>query len=71
MNDLGGVLRWNAGFVRGLAQSVLDRARAIRGSLPGAASPELVAAVKKANGPAVKKSKVTKATKRPGRKKRN
>lgn len=34
MTDLTQMLRWNAGFVRGLAQSVLDRAKAIRGSLP-------------------------------------
>ncbi len=33
MADLTGVIRWNANFVRGLAQSVLDRAKVIRTSL--------------------------------------
>ncbi len=33
MADLGEMIRWNAGFVRGLAQSVLDRAQKIRSSL--------------------------------------
>ncbi|MGE4133885.1 MAG: hypothetical protein AB7F86_19775 [Bdellovibrionales bacterium] len=31
--NIGSVLRWNANFVRGLASSVLERAKAIRGSL--------------------------------------
>ena len=33
MSELSQMLRWNANFVRGLAQSVLERARVIRGSL--------------------------------------
>lgn len=33
MADLTQVIRWNAGFLRGLAQSVLDRAKVIRSSL--------------------------------------
>jgi hypothetical protein len=33
MADLTQMIRWNANFVRGLAQSVLDRAKVIRGSL--------------------------------------
>lgn len=70
VNDLGGVLRWNANFVRGLAQSVLERARTIRGSLPGGAPVEMAAVAKKTIKPAVKKPKVTKVTKKPGRKKR-
>jgi hypothetical protein len=31
--DVTELIRWNAGFVRGLAQSVLDRAKVIRLSL--------------------------------------
>ena len=33
MTDLSQMIRWNANFVRGLAQSVLERAKVIRGSL--------------------------------------
>ena len=33
MADFSQMLRWNANFVRGLAQSVLERAQVIRGSL--------------------------------------
>lgn len=33
MADLSQVIRWNANFVRGLAQSVLDRAKVIRSTL--------------------------------------
>src|SRR4051812_13244226 len=33
MTDLSQMIRWNANFVRGLAQSVLERARVIRESL--------------------------------------
>lgn len=33
------MIRWNANFVRGLAQSVLDRARQVRSSLTQYASP--------------------------------
>lgn len=33
MADITNVIRWNANFVRGLAQSVLERARVIRGTL--------------------------------------
>lgn len=33
MSNIPNVIRWNANFVRGLAQSVLERARSIRGSL--------------------------------------
>jgi hypothetical protein len=33
MTDLSQVIRWNANFVRGLAQSVLERARVIRSTL--------------------------------------
>jgi len=33
MTDLSEMIRWNANFVRGLAQSVLDRAKVIRSTL--------------------------------------
>lgn len=33
MADLSQMIRWNANFVRGLAQSVLDRAKVIRSTL--------------------------------------
>ena len=33
MTDLTQVIRWNAGFMRGLAESVLHRAKTIRNSL--------------------------------------
>ena len=46
MADLSQVIRWNANFVRGLAQSVLERAKTIRGSLSPAASVKKSAAKK-------------------------
>jgi hypothetical protein len=33
MTDLSQLVRWNAGFVRGLAESVLNRAKSIRTTL--------------------------------------
>jgi len=33
MTDITQMIRWNANFVRGLAQSVLDRAKVIRSTL--------------------------------------
>lgn len=54
------MIRWNASFVRGLAQSVLERARVVRNSLTpfaGEEKPELKqrkrksAAVKRARAP--------------------
>lgn len=76
MTDLSGVIRWNANFVRGLAQSVLDRARVIRSSLapysnapnlPRSAAPEKAATSKASKKPVVKpakaRSKTAKASK--------
>jgi hypothetical protein len=41
MADLTNVIRWNAGFIRGLAQSVLERARTVRsGLVPYPAAPQ-------------------------------
>ncbi len=52
MTDLSNVIRWNANFVRGLAESVLNRARVIRSSLSPAqtavaAAPEAKVKVKR------------------------
>ncbi|HMN69681.1 MAG TPA: hypothetical protein PKC28_14155 [Bdellovibrionales bacterium] len=63
MTDFSQVIRWNAGFVRGLAQSVLERARVIRGSLVSA--PPVAAAAK----PSAKTKKKTIKTARKGAKK--
>lgn len=50
------LIRWNAGFVRGLAQSVLDRAKVIRLSLDQAAGRKpLKKVAKKVAKKAVKK----------------
>lgn len=57
MTDLSNMIRWNTNFVRGLAQSVLERAKTIRGTLAKpAATPVEGAAVVEA---APKKRKVT------------
>ncbi len=56
MTDLSQMLRWNAGFVRGLAQSVLERARLIRSTL----SPVAAEAVVKSAKPKAKKTRVKK-----------
>jgi hypothetical protein len=51
------LIRWNAGFVRGLAQSVLDRAKVIRLSLDQAAGRKpLKKVAKKVAKKAVKKA---------------
>jgi hypothetical protein len=48
MADLTQMIRWNANFVRGLAQSVLERAKEIRGSLgPNTAEAPIFAATVK------------------------
>ncbi len=62
MTDLSGMIRWNANFVRGLAESVLNRAKVIRSSLSsGSTSAEVVRAKAPASGGGTKKS-VTKKT---------
>ena len=38
MTDITQMIRWNANFVRGLAQSVLERAKVFRSSLTPAGS---------------------------------
>ena len=57
MTDISQVIRWNTNFVRGLAQSVLERAKVIRSGLNSYSATELGAA-------AVKKTKATKKVKR-------
>lgn len=60
MTDLSGIVRWNANFVRGLAQSVLERAKVIRTSLgPATAKP-----VRKSKKVAAKKKPIVKRAKR-------
>jgi hypothetical protein len=48
MTDLSQMIRWNAGFVRNLAQTVLDRAKTIRTSLTTYNAPEVKSEEKKA-----------------------
>lgn len=60
MAELTQLLRWNTNFVRGLAQTVLERAKSIRNSLPASAAATLPPTPKKA---ATRKSPATKATK--------
>lgn len=45
--EIGEVIRWNANFVRSLAQSVLDRAKMIRSSLAPVATETSVISVTK------------------------
>ncbi len=63
MPDLSQVIRWNAGFVRGLAQSVLERARVIRGSLSpsdGSVATKFAKPKAKSGGRRIKVQRVTK-----------
>jgi hypothetical protein len=49
MTDLTQIVRWNTGFMRGLAESVLNRAKTIRSTLApytAAAAPKVAAATK-------------------------
>jgi hypothetical protein len=65
--DVTELIRWNAGFVRGLAQSVLDRAKVIRLSLEQATGRKpLKKVVKKAAKKATpgKKARKTKKVKK-------
>jgi len=66
MTDLSQVIRWNTGFIRGLAQSVLDRAKTIRSGLVGysAAADEAPVKLKKI----LKTSKAKRKTTTPSKK---
>ncbi len=70
MTDLSQMLRWNTGFVRGLAETVLKRAKVIRSSLNPyqAATPAVKKA--KAKQPAAKtpRRRTAKTTVRKGKK---
>lgn len=63
MTDLSQVIRWNANFVRGLAESVLNRAKVIRTSL----TPSSGASEKPARKTAPKKPAKRPAAKSGGR----
>lgn len=61
MTDLTQLVRWNAGFVRGLAESVLNRAKSIRTTLT-AYGEEPVAKSAKATTGGKKRGTAKKAT---------
>gem|GEM_PF-5492972 len=70
MADISGMIRWNANFVRGLAESVLNRAKVIRTSLVATTSLEAKASPSpKKSKRKIKKEAVKRAT-APGRRKR-
>ena len=62
MTDFSQMIRWNAGFVRGLAQSVLERAKTIRTSLTAYSADEKSEVRKPRKKPTVRKA-VKRATK--------
>jgi len=64
MADLTQMIRWNANFVRGLAQSVLDRAKTIRTSLNPYGVETAVAAEPATGKLTAKKVTVSKAAKK-------
>jgi hypothetical protein len=63
MKDLTQMIRWNAGFVRGLAQSVLERAQVIRGTLKPVKAEPVAASAAKTAKISVKKAVKTAARK--------
>ena len=68
MTDLSQMFRWNTGFVRGLAQSVLERAKVIRGSLsPQSGASEAASPARKSGAASAARKKITvkKSPKRP------
>jgi hypothetical protein len=67
MTDLSHVIRWNAGFVRGLAQSVLDRAKSIRTTLTNYSDEPVVRAAGKTAGKKRTTSKKTTTKRTPSR----
>lgn len=70
MADISGMIRWNANFVRGLAESVLNRAKVIRTSLVATTGLEAKASPSpKKSKRKIKKEAVKRAT-APGRRKR-
>jgi hypothetical protein len=66
MTDISGMIRWNANFVRGLAESVLSRAKTIRTSLTKEAAEQPKKSPAKRSKRTMKKSAVKRAT-TPGR----
>lgn len=77
MTDISDMIRWNANFVRGLAQSVLERAKSIRNSVSAGIvgeQPTMIGKpVKSKRSPAAKKPvrKSTTVTARKPKKSRN
>ena len=68
MTDLSQMIRWNAGFVRGLAQSVLDRAKSIRTTLTNYSDEPVVQAAGKTTGKKRTATKKTTTKRTPSRK---
>jgi len=67
-DNLTQMIRWNANFVRGLAQSVLDRAKVIRSTLTPYASDVPVFTAAKAGKTTTKRMTVKKAAKKTSKK---
>jgi hypothetical protein len=65
MENITQMIRWNASLVRGLAQSVLERAKVIRSTLKPYATDVAMGALVKSGA---RKITVKKAAKRPARK---
>ena len=61
MTDLTQLVRWNAGFVRGLAESVLNRAKSIRTTLTAYGEEPVTKAMAKKSG-TTKKTATKKTT---------
>ena len=65
MADLTQMIRWNANFVRGLAQSVLDRAKVIRSTLtPYSSDAPVFTAAKSGGKTSSKRMTIKKAAKK-------
>ena len=67
MTDLTQLVRWNAGFVRGLAESVLNRAKSIRTTLTAAAPKATTTGGKKSGTTKKTATKKTTAKRTPAR----
>lgn len=62
MTDLTQLVRWNAGFVRGLAESVLNRAKSIRTTLTAYGEEPVTKAAAKTTTGGKKRSTTKKTT---------
>lgn len=61
MTEITNMIRWNANFVRGLAQSVLDRAKVIRSSLAPAGAARKIGRKVKAKAASAKPRRARKS----------